>query len=47
MGLIPGPKEPAQDINSFLAPIVEDLLQLWEGKEITEYSGMYVHNEKH
>ena len=30
-GLIHGPKEPALDINSYLTPIVCDLLSLWKG----------------
>ena len=33
-GLIPGPKEPSRNINSFLEPLVEELLILWHGKEI-------------
>ena len=31
-GIIPGPEEPS-DLNPFLRPIVEDLIQLWEGKK--------------
>ena len=38
-GLIPGPKEPSYDINSFLEPLVEELLVLWRGKEVTLPSG--------
>ena len=34
-GLIPGPKEPSYNINSFLEPLVTDLLHLWRGTEIT------------
>lgn len=33
-GIIPGPKEPKLHMNSFLAPLVDDLLSLWEGIEI-------------
>ena len=33
-GLIPCPKEPSRNINSFLEPVVEELLILWHGKEI-------------
>ena len=29
VGLIPGPDEPKHDINAFLKPIVDDLLELW------------------
>ena len=38
-GLIPGPKEPSGNINSFLEPLLSDLLYLWRGKEITLASG--------
>ena len=31
LGLIPGPSEPHLTINSFLTPLVSDLLTLWEG----------------
>ena len=31
VGLIPGPHEPKHDINTFLRPLVEDLLELWKG----------------
>ena len=30
-GIIPGPREPSLTINSFLSPLVADLLQLWDG----------------
>ena len=30
-GVIPGPKEPKKTINSYLSPLVEELLQLWKG----------------
>lgn len=33
-GLIPGPKEPSHNINSFLEPLVEDLLVLWREKRL-------------
>lgn len=39
-GLIPGPKEPSGNINSFLEPLVNDLLNLWRGKEVA-LSGMH------
>ena len=38
-GLIPGPKEPQYNINSFLEPLVEDLLHLWRGMDITLPTG--------
>ena len=31
VGMIPGPKEPEKDINSFLSPFVEELKTLYEG----------------
>ena len=31
VGVIPGPKEPSKTINSLLEPMVDDLIQLWEG----------------
>jgi len=33
-GLIPGPKEPSYNINSFLEPLVTDLLCLWRGIDV-------------
>lgn len=30
-GIIPGPKEPKLHINSFLQPLVDDLIDLWDG----------------
>lgn len=35
IGLIPGPKEPDHDINSFLNPMVEELNQFWSGKSLS------------
>ena len=34
-GLIPGPQEPEHDLNSFLEPLVEDLLRFWDGIELS------------
>ena len=31
LGIIPGPKEPKRDINSYLRPLVGELLDLWDG----------------
>ena len=31
IGIIPGPNEPPGDINTFLQPLVDDLIQLWNG----------------
>ena len=33
-GIIPGPKEPPLNINSFLEPIISDLLKLYHGIDI-------------
>ena len=30
--LIQGPKQPGNDIDVYLRPLVEELLQLWNGK---------------
>ena len=35
LGIIPGPTEPKGNINTFLQPIVDDLLLLWNGIPIT------------
>ena len=31
LGIIPGPTEPKGNINTFLKPLVDDLLLLWDG----------------
>lgn len=31
IGLIPGPKEPVRDVNSYLTPLVNELLSFWKG----------------
>lgn len=31
VGIIPGPGEPSRNVNSFLDPLVEDLLDFWDG----------------
>lgn len=38
VGLIPGPSEPRHDINSFLDPLVRDLLTFWEGIDLSVHS---------
>lgn len=37
-GIMPGPDEPKRDINTFLDPIVKELLDLWTGVEMNIYS---------
>lgn len=34
VGLIPGPSEPKHDINSFLDPLVDELLNFWSGVQL-------------
>ena len=31
VGVIPGPSEPPLTVNSYLSPLVKELLQLWKG----------------
>ncbi len=38
VGLIPGPKEPKHDINAFLTPLVEELLNFWKGVKMRVFS---------
>ena len=38
-GLIQGPSEPEGHVNSYLSPIVDDLLTLYSGIEIQPYGG--------
>ena len=39
LGVIPGPHEPKLHINSFLQPLVDDLLKLWNGVILKTYDG--------
>ena len=39
VGIIPGPKEPALTINSYLEPLVDELKEFWSGVNITLPSG--------
>ena len=34
VGLIPGPHEPQHDLNTYLEPLVADLLKLWNGMQL-------------
>ena len=38
VGLIPGPKEPKHDLNSYLEPLVNELKQFWKGIELDVYT---------
>ena len=40
LGINPGPTEPKGNINTFLSPIIEDLLSLWNGVYIGATSDM-------
>lgn len=40
VGLLPGPKEPSKNINSYLTPLVSDLLALWDGIEFKTYDSV-------
>ena len=35
MGIIPGPHEPKFSINSFLSPLVEEMLRFWDGIKLS------------
>ncbi len=41
-GVIPGPNEPKKTINTFLGPLVDELLQLWEGVVMKASNGSFV-----
>ena len=36
VGIIPGPKEPKGNINSFLKPLVDELIDFWDGVIIAD-----------
>ena len=40
VGIIPGPNEPKKHMNSFLKPMVDELLDLWEGCYIQTSSAL-------
>ena len=42
IGLIPGPTEPKSNINSYLKPLVDDLIELWNGV-LLEIDGNVLH----
>lgn len=45
IALIPGPAEPVDNINSFIDPLVDDLLELWQGKNFVDTTGKEVQNK--
>ena len=40
VGVIPGPKEPHMHMNSFLAPLIDELQQLWVGVPMQHHNGI-------
>ena len=42
LGIIPGPKEPELTINTFLSPLVDELLKLWNGVLMEAHSNRSV-----
>ena len=42
VGIIPGPNEPRNNINSFLAPLVDELCKLWHEGVLLRHSGSIV-----
>lgn len=38
VGLIPGPSEPSKTMNTYLTPLVADLLTLWDGVSFSTYN---------
>ena len=41
VGCIPGPREPKHDINSFLSPMVDELIELWNGIQLKTSSSLF------
>ena len=46
LGVIPGPNEPRNNINSFLTPLVDELMELWEEGVNLRHSGSLVIHER-
>ena len=44
LGIIPGPKEPSSRINTYLKPIVYELLQFWSGVILKEQENPGLYN---
>lgn len=45
VGIIPGPSEPSHDINTFLEPLIRELIKFWEGIPMDILKGSIVVNE--
>jgi len=41
VGCIPGPREPKHDIYSFLSPMVDELLELWNGIQLRTSASLF------
>ena len=41
VGCIPGPREPTHNINSFISPLVDELLELWNGIQLKTSSSLF------
>ena len=39
VGIIPGPKEPKLHVNTFLQPLVDELIDFWDGVLLTTSIG--------
>ena len=48
LGIIPGPSEPKHNINSFLRPLVKELLDFYDGVDmsVVTHSGVCVNKVK-
>ena len=46
VGIIPGPNEPRNNINSYLFPLVDELIELWEVGVNLRHSGSLVFRER-
>ena len=47
IGIIPGPHEPELSVNSYIAPLVKDLLQFWPGVELNVAIGSHIEKKVH
>ena len=42
IGIMPGPHEPELTVNSYIAPLVQDLLSFWDGVELSVVNGSHI-----
>ena len=45
VGIIPGPHEPKKSINSFLQPLIDELLKLWDGMLLPVHTSTGIDNK--